>query len=405
MVKGYKQTEVGDIPSDWSILSIGEEFSFKNGLNKEKHFFGYGTPIVNYMDVHGLTGIKNIDIKGRVFLNVQEIKNYQVLKGDVLFTRTSETVEEIGTTAVIIEDLKDTVFSGFVLRGRPKNKLLDIEFCRYCFSSVIVRKQILTTASYTTRALTNGRLLSEVQIPLPPTKAEQTAIATALNDADALIQKLEQLISKKRNIKSGAMQELLRPKEGWEEKKLGEVANFFSGGTPSTSISSYYGGDIPWITSSDLNKEKIFEVEGKITEEGLRNSSAKRVKKGTLLLALYGATAGVTAMTFIDAAINQAVLAIEPHSDNSDFLFYKFSYLKSWIVNTFTQGGQANLSANIIKALELKFPNLEEQTRIAQILSDMDNEIQELEKQLEKYKMLKQGMMQSLLTGKIRLVH
>ncbi|RKZ78221.1 MAG: restriction endonuclease subunit S [Candidatus Parabeggiatoa sp. nov. 1] len=200
------------------------------------------------------------------------------------------------------------------------------------------------------------------------------------------------------------MQKLLTPKDDWEVKKLGEIADFYSGGTPSTSVVSYYGGKISWITSSDLNKGKIYEVEGKITEEGLQNSSAKMVKKGTLLLALYGATAGVPAISYLNAAINQAVLAIIPFQYNSLYIFYKLSSLKPWIVKNYTQGGQANLSGNIIKSIELLFPTKEQQTHIATILSDMDSEIEALEKKRAKYQRLKQGLMQNLLTGKIRLI-
>ncbi|MDD3148189.1 MAG: restriction endonuclease subunit S, partial [Candidatus Riflebacteria bacterium] len=226
----------------------------------------------------------------------------------------------------------------------------------------------------------------------------------ALNDADALITQLEKLIAKKRLIKQGAMQQLLKPKPGWQTKKFGEIAEFFSGGTPSTSVPSYYGGNIAWITSSDLNKGKIYDVENRITEEGLNNSAARMIKKDTLLLALYGATAGVTAISYIDAAINQAVLAIIPTSANKLYLFYKLSSIKSWLVNTFTQGGQANLSGRIIKSIELPFPCVEEQNRIAQILSDMDVELDALEARLAKYKQIKQGMMQTLLTGKVRVL-
>jgi type I restriction enzyme S subunit len=100
------------------IKKIGEFIEFKNGLNKEKKFFGYGTPIINYMDVFNSRGINPRDIYGKVFLNKSEIGTYNAKKGDVFFTRTSETVDEIGITSVLLEDFNDTVFSGFILRGR-----------------------------------------------------------------------------------------------------------------------------------------------------------------------------------------------------------------------------------------------------------------------------------------------
>ncbi|MEQ8186383.1 MAG: restriction endonuclease subunit S, partial [Candidatus Eremiobacterota bacterium] len=177
---------------EWKTIMLGEIFEFKNGLNKEKHFFGKGTPIVNYMDVYKKRGITSKDLLGKVTLSKQEIKTYEVRKGDVLFTRTSETVDEVGVSSVMLEDVKDTVFSGFVLRARPINDRLDIYFKKYCFSTTKVRNDITSKSSYTTRALTNGRLLSNVKIIVPPTKAEQTAIAEILSDMDTEIESLEQ---------------------------------------------------------------------------------------------------------------------------------------------------------------------------------------------------------------------
>jgi type I restriction enzyme S subunit len=99
----FKQPEIGVIPENWSICTVGDKFSFKNGLNKEKKYFGYGTPIINFMDVFNNSGILSKNIKGKVFLSFDEIRNYKVELGDVLFTRTSEIPEEIGMSAVLLE--------------------------------------------------------------------------------------------------------------------------------------------------------------------------------------------------------------------------------------------------------------------------------------------------------------
>ena len=191
--------------------------------------------------------------------------------------------------------------------------------------------------------------------------------------------------------------------EEWEVKTLGEIANFYSGGTPSTSNSAYYGGEIAWITSSDLNKKNIFAVEGRITQQGLENSSAKMVEENTLLIALYGATAAVTAITKIKAAINQAVLAIIPQEHDTQYLYYKISSLKTWIINTYTQGGQPNLSGNIVKSIALSTPPHPEQQAIVSALSDVDALITALEQLITKKRNIKQGAMQQLLTGEKRL--
>ena len=125
---GYKKTEVGVIPEEWDASKIGDLFSFKNGLNKGKNFFGFGSPIVNYMDVYEKPGLSSSDLKGRVNVTNTEIKAFEVRKGDVFFTRTSETVEEVGISSVMLDEPVNTVFSGFLLRARPQNNRLEDQF-------------------------------------------------------------------------------------------------------------------------------------------------------------------------------------------------------------------------------------------------------------------------------------
>ena len=205
------QTRLPGFHDDWDQVRLGDLFSFKNGLNKGKEFFGYGTPIVNYMDVFRSSAIHSSNLEGRVSLSKAELKNFDVKKGDVFFTRTSETTEEIGIASVVLDEPTDTVFSGFVLRARPVDERLNDGFKAYCFGSASVRKQITSKASYTTRALTNGRILSEVLLPLP-SLSEQTAIVTVLSDMDAELVALEQRRDKTRDLKQAMMQELLTGK-------------------------------------------------------------------------------------------------------------------------------------------------------------------------------------------------
>jgi type I restriction enzyme, S subunit len=202
------QTRLSGFQNEWDQVRLGDLFSFKNGLNKAKQFFGYGTPIVNYMDVFGRVGMYALDLKGRVSLSKAELKNFDVQKGDVFFTRTSETREEIGVASVMLDEPTDTVFSGFVLRARPLCQRLNDRFKAYCFHSAQVRNQIISKASYTTRALTNGRILSEVSLAVPPL-AEQIAIANVLSDMDEELTGLEQRREKTRALKQGMIQELL----------------------------------------------------------------------------------------------------------------------------------------------------------------------------------------------------
>ena len=221
----------------WGIKLIGDIFDFKNGLNKGKDFFGHGTPIVNYNDVYKNRALKRADIHGKVDLSTDEIRRFDVRKYDVFFTRTSETPGEVGLTSVLLDDIDNCVFSGFVLRARPKEALLAPLYCQYCFSTPEVRFHIISGCTYTTRALTNGKQLSAIPIPIPPLQ-EQQRIAEALSDVDGMISSLEKLVAKYKSIKTACLQQMF-PQNGetvprmrlpgftgaWEQRKLGELSS------------------------------------------------------------------------------------------------------------------------------------------------------------------------------------
>ena len=404
--QGYKQTEVGVIPIDWDLIMIGECLEFKNGLNKEKEYFGQGTPIVNYMDVYKYAGIRAKDLTGLVTLSNAEIKNYEVKKGDVFFTRTSETVDEIGVSTVALDEMVDTVFSGFVLRGRPKNDKIYLEFKKYCFTAAIVRKQIISTASYTTRALTNGHVLSNVLLPLP-TKAEQTAIATALSNIDELISQTEKLIDKKKAIKQGFMQELFKPKEGWVTKKLGDVCDL-KNGYAFKSETYDINGELSIITISNVQDGFLDLVDFvKISEPPIDLKEHHRLNIGDILISMTGNVGRICKVTIGNGLLNQRVGKLLPISIHPDFLFFYLlngNFKKTMILNA-VGGAQGNIGKGVILDFVIHCPlNVSDQENISKIVGDIYSEIETLESKLQKLKYQKQGMMQTLLTGKIRLL-
>jgi type I restriction enzyme S subunit len=180
--------------------------------------------------------------------------------------------------------------------------------------------------------------------------------------------------------------------EEWEVKNFGEVFSSYSGGTPNTSKKEYYGGDIPFIRSAEINKEK---TELFLTELGIQNSSAKMVSKGDLLIALYGANSGDVAISKIDGAINQAVLCLKSEFSNSFAAFY-LSGKKDWIVSKYIQGGQGNLSGEIVKSIPVPFPKKAEQQKIASCLSSLDEVIAGERQKLALLQQHKKGLLQQL---------
>lgn len=435
VMPGYKQTEIGVIPEDWDIVPIGELFTFKNGLNKAKEYFGYGTPIVNYMDVFNRPSLRVGDLAGHVDVSPRELAAYEVRKGDVFFTRTSETVDEIGVASVMLDQPEETVFSGFVLRARPLNDSLDDTFKAYCFTPRYFRQQVTARASYTTRALTNGRSLSAALLARPPL-AEQRAIGEALLDVDAAIQGLSQLIAKKRNLWTGAMQRLLTgqtrlpgfeaPKKAephrdteigkipveWRIVALGEIVERGRGIRYGiVQPGAYDPSGRYMIRGQDYSEakgwakpEKIFRVSSTV-EERYRNA---RVKSGDLIMTIVGYCGHVEIVPdWLDGANLTQTTARLAINSQAVPQFIK-SVLNSPVgerqVNSFLKGAaQPGLNCSDVAKFLVPLPSLEEQIAIAGVLSDTDAEIAALEARLEKTRVLKQSMMQALLTGRVRL--
>lgn len=238
---------------------------------------------------------------------------------------------------------------------------------------------------------------------LVPSAKEQTKIANFLTTLDVRISQQEKQCQLLEQYKKGMMQQLfgqeLRFKDDngeefpeWESKKLEELGSFFSGGTPLTTEKNFFNGDIPFIKSGEISSST---TEQNITLEGLEHSSAKLVEKGDILYALYGATSGEVAILKISGAINQAVLCIRT-SLNNYFLYSYLLYSKSRIIRTYLQGGQGNLSAQIIKQLAISVPDIKEQTKIAHFLSILDDKITLAKQQLEQLNTYKKGLLQQL---------
>ena len=260
----------------------------------------------------------------------------------------------------------------------------------------IVQNQITSAIVGGAIPTLSQQLVSKFQIPLPPSKAEQTAIATVLNDADALITQLEKLIAKKRAIKQGAMQELLKPKEGWVAKTIEDLTDCLDNlrvplnETQRLTMKGDYpycgaNGIVDFIDDFRIDDEVILIAEdgGYFDEYATRPIAYKMSGKFWVN--------------------NHAhILKAKPQFEQN-FIYY--SLVHKNILNFLASGTRAKLNKSQMYKIKIHCPNKKaEQTRIAQILSDMDAEIEMLKKKLDKYKMLKQGMMQNLLTGKIRLI-
>lgn len=399
-----------NIIGPWSVKTIGEMYKFKNGLNKGKGSFGFGTPIINYTDVYKHRGLTREMVKGLVKLDANEIRRYKVKKGDVFFTRTSETPEEVGLASVLLEDIDDCSFSGFVLRGRPITDDLEFDYCKECFSVHAVRDSIIKTCTYTTRALTNGTVLSKIPITIPP-KEEQKTIASYFSSLDSLIYSTSKKIESLKQVKAASLQSIF-PREGattprvrfkgfegdWKSVTLGEIAEMQSGGTPSSHNSEYYNGNIPFLSITDMTNagKYINSTIKSITEYGLANSSARIYPAGTLMYAMY-ASLGKCSITNIDVAISQAILGFSLSNEiDREFLYQYLCNIESSIKCFGQTGTQTNLSKSIVEKFNILIPTLSEQKLVGNLLSSLDSQISLQTQRLEKLKQIKSACLDNM---------
>ena len=230
--------------------------------------------------------------------------------------------------------------------------------------------------------------------------SEQAKIAELFSVLTKRIEKQTVLVDSLKKYKRGVMRAIFRDKAilfsettKWKSVRLGDECTFFSGGTPKSTDSSFYGGAIPFIRSGEIQSDK---TELFLTDDGLKYSSAKMVSKGDLIIALYGATSGEVDISKIDGAINQAILCIRPSWINKVYLKYLLEDRKDDILNTYLQGGQGNLSAEIIKNLIFDIPDEGSQLVVVDFLNTMDRRINSSIMLMENLITLRSGLMQQL---------
>ncbi len=407
VAEGYKNTEIGVIPKDWDVKSLGSLFEITSSKRVfQSEWKKSGIPFYRARELAILSE------KGVVVNDLYiDIKQYQLYKkqfgvpvvGDMLVTG----VGTLGKVYVIQSNREFYFKDGNIIWFKIK-EAINSEFLKQLFSTVLVTKQIDDASGKTTVGTYTINGAKHTSIPFPP-KPEQNAIATALSDADALISATEKLIAKKKAIKQGAMQELLKPQEGGEEKTLEEDFDIIKGqGLSKSKLDEH--GKLECILYGELfttYKELIREVNSKTnSEEGIMS------KFGDILFPGSTTTVGIDLAKCSTILANNVmiggdiiVLRKKQKHINPEFIVYYLNIKCKYKIAAKTKGVTIyHLHGKDLSDIKISYPDYQEQTRIATILSDMDAEISLLEQKLEKQKQIKQGMMQSLLTGKIRLL-
>ena len=412
---GYKQTEVGVIPEDWELLLLGKTAKVYRG--------GSPRPIQSYItnSSNGVNWIKIGDVK----------------ENDKYIYSTQEKIRPDGISMSREVHIGDFILSNSMSFGRPYilrtngcihdgwltiqeyGQAFSTEYLYYLLSSKIIYKQYIGMAAGSSVKNLNKDKVSSLMV-ICPSLPEQRRIAEALSDVDGMISSLEKLVAKYKSIKTACLQQMF-PQNGetvprmrlpgftgaWEQRKLGDIADIVGGGTPSTGNQSYWDGDIDWYAPAEI-ADQIYanSSQKKITGLGYENSSAKMLPPGTVLFTSR-AGIGKTAILTRKGCTNQGFQSIVPHRGELDsyFIFSRTEELKRYGELVGAGSTFVEVSGKQMAVMELMMPpTMREQQTIGDFFQQLDHLITLHQRKLEKVQKIKQGMMQQLLTGKIRLV-
>jgi type I restriction enzyme S subunit len=396
LVQNYKQSEVGLIPKDWTCYSINQVCTLKHGFQfLDEHFTKTGVGVVKIGNLNDGKGIKESNLTFVSEELLGRLSKFLLSRGDVLMALTGGT---LGKVSVV--DTDESLLQNYRVGNFLPDSNLTKEFLYQILTSFYLKNAVKKLVNEAAQPNFGKQDFDKLYIPVPPTLKEQKAIATALSDVDNLITNLDDLIIKKKAIKQGAMQQLLTPPHlggkrlsgfdgEWVEKSLGECLKYEQ---PTKYI----------VESSDY--------------EGQTQTPVLTAGK-SLLLGYTDETFGIyndlptiifddftTSKQFVDFEFkvkSSAMKILQPTSNeiNINFMFNMMQLIRFSLGDDHKRRWIAEYSK-----IQVFIPSIDEQKAIAQILSDMDKELDELATKKEKYEHMKQGMMQELLTGKTRLV-
>jgi type I restriction enzyme S subunit len=399
---GYKQTEVGVIPEDWKLVRLSSLLAAppSYGINAPAVPYSFSLPA--YIRITDISDDGKFIEKSRASVDNKASYLYKLEEGDLVFARTGASV---GKSYLYQKNDGDLVYAGFLIKIKPDEKKLNSIYLFNFVKSGFYWGWVKTNSMRSGQPGINGAEYGSLPVVIPSSVEEQKNIAEALSDADALIESLEQLIAKKRQIKQGAMQELLTGQRRlpgfsgkWKVQRLGSVLNFQVGFPFQSEYFNEKNIGIRLIKNRDLKSDdQIYFYSGKYLNEFL-------VKNGDVLIGMDG--------DFIpclwkkgDALLNQRVgRVVTSPLINNIYAFYRIAAPLKYIEELTSSTTVKHLSHRDVEKIEIPLPELDEQIAIANVINDLEIQIEEIEANLTKARQIKQGMMQELLTGRIRLV-
>ncbi len=390
---------------DWQQTRLGELFTFKNGINADKSMYGSGRKFINVLDVIADAPIRHDAIIGSVEISDKEFAKNEVLYGDILFQRSSETREDVGQSNIYVDE-RPATFGGFVIRGRPK-RVLNPHYFDALLKTSAVRKDMTSRSGGSTRFNIGQESLDAVVAYVAPSPDEQAKIAAFFGTVQTRIDLLRRRCLAMQRYKIGAMQRLfgqmLRFKRdngeafpNWQPRCLGEVAEIVGGGTPDTTEPSYWSGDIPWFTPTEIKSKYLDDSDRKLTQTGFQQSSAKLLPVGALLLCTR-ANVGDVAIAGRECSTNQGFQSLIVHPDQSnEFWYYWIIFNKRKFLRWAAGSTFLEISKTEVSKIVAATPHIDEQGKIAGFLGALDDKIIAVEAEIDAMESFNKGLLQQM---------
>ena len=378
-----KNTKVPNVPNlrfpefegEWEKHLLTDFMSFKNGMNPEAKRFGNGVKFISVMDILNNQFIYYDDIRALVEIADGDLETYGVKYGDILFQRSSETLEDVGQANVYL-DSKPAVFGGFVIRGKSKGNYNPL-FFRYLLTSPTVRKRVIVKGAGAQHFNIGQDGLSKVCIDIPCIK-EQEKIARLLSLLDERITTQNKIIEDLKKLKSAISKQVFAQKPSGSNRLDSLFSKGKAGGTPTSTNKEYYNGEIPFLSINDITKQGKYVryTENHLSQSGLENSSAWVVPKYSLIMSMY-ASVGLVTINEIPITTSQAMFAMQlKNKDLLDYLYYYLSYFKYRHIHKYLETGtQSNINADIVRGIMIPTYGHSRNMEISSTLQGIDVKI------------------------------
>ena len=389
-----------EFKGDWESKYLDQVGDFKNGFNADKQAFGTGVEFVNLMDIFGKSEIQKIYLD-RVEIPEKQLQQYKIQKGDVLFVRSSVKREGVGQSCLVNDDFEDTVYSGFIIRFREKSNTLYHLYKKYCFTESSFRKEILSFATSSANTNINQDSLSQISL-FYPSIAEQEKIASFLGAIDKRLTQLRRKHELLQTYKRGVMQKIFSQEvrfkgaislhfPDWEKKDFGDIVTKVSSKyDPTTSDTSYPCIELESIISNEGKLVKMFDSK---EQQSIKN----KFKSGDVLFGKLRPYLRKFISANFEGVCSTEIWIFRGKKVSAKYLYYLVQTDKFYKIANVTFGSKMPRSDwDFVSSFPFECPCKEEQEKIADFLTAIDQKIEAVSRQVDRTEQFKKGLLQKM---------